>query len=87
VPLDVEHVKKPKCITAHNTELSHIHIHLTTNLIYKNDHTSTDSVDSLKLGYNLQNVIRDNLKIIIIVSTKKTVKKMEHIHNFLFQSH
>jgi hypothetical protein len=39
--------------TAHNTELGHIHIHLITNLIYKNDHTSKISVGSQKLGYNL----------------------------------
>jgi hypothetical protein len=46
----------------HNTELSHIHIHLITNLIYKNDHTSTNSVGSLKVGYNLQDVIQTTLK-------------------------
>jgi hypothetical protein len=48
--------------TAHNTELSHIHIHLITNLIHKNDHTSKNSVNCLKLGYNLQNVIQTTLK-------------------------
>jgi hypothetical protein len=40
----------------------HIHIHLITNLIYKYDHTSINSVGSLKLGYNLQNVIQTALE-------------------------
>jgi purine nucleoside phosphorylase len=63
--------KNPNTQTARNTELSYIHIHLITNLVYKNDHTSKNSVGSLKLGYNLQNVIQTNLKIIVIVSTEK----------------
>jgi hypothetical protein len=35
-----------------------MHIHLITNPIYKNDHTSKNSVGSLKLGYSLQKVIQ-----------------------------
>jgi hypothetical protein len=62
VPLDVEHVKNLNALTAHNTDLSHIYIHLITNLVYKNDHKSKNSVGSLKLGYNLQNVTEATLE-------------------------
>jgi hypothetical protein len=65
----------------------HIHIHLITNLMYKNDHTSKHSVGSLKLGYNLQNVIQTALESLSQSVQKKTSSKMEHSHHFLFQSH